>query len=134
MRRTNILEARRVTSYNDGYIEIYDIEDQASGDFPERRIRKRDMAPVWFRQLAVYDRTRITFEQADKVITRKVAIPQWWDGISSGCVVMLNGTGAQEKVFNVAQVYNKAGLPETELTLINPEMPYEEVKDDDHKN
>lgn len=130
MRRTRILEASRVTSYTDGYIEIYDIEDQASGDFPERRIRKRDMAPVWFRQLAVYDRTRITFEQADKVITRKIAIPQWWDGISSGCVVKLNGGTTQEKVFNAAKVYNTAGLPETELTLVNPEMPYEEVEDD----
>lgn len=130
MRRTNILEASRVTSYNDGYIEIYDIEDQASGDYPERRIRKRDMEKIWFRQLAVYDRTRITFEQADKVVTRKIAIPQWYEGISSDCVVKLNGTAAQEKVFNAAQVYNKAGLPETELTLINPEMPYEEVADD----
>lgn len=131
MRRTRILEASRVTSYTDGYIEVYDIEDQASGDFPERRIRKRDMDQIWFRQLAVYDRTRITFEQADKAITRKIAIPQWWDGISSDCVVKLNGTGAQEKVFNAAKVYNAAGLPETELTLVNPEMPYEEV-DDDH--
>lgn len=130
MRRTSILEASRVTSYNDGYIEIYDIEDQASGDYPERRIRKRDMEKIWFRQLAVYDRTRITFEQADKVVTRKIAIPQWYEGISSDCVVKLNGTAAQEKVFNAAKVYNKAGLPETELTLINPEMPYEEVTDD----
>lgn len=130
MRRTRILEASRVTSYTDGYIEVYDIEDRASGDFPERRIRKRDMDPIWFRQLAVYDRTRITFEQADKAITRKIAISQWWDGISSDCVVTLNGGTTQEKVFNAAKVYNTAGLPETELTLINPEMPYEEVKDD----
>lgn len=130
MRRTRLLDAARAPQYIDGYIEIYDILDSAHGDFPERSIRKRDLKPVWFRQLAVFDRTRITFEQSDMEITRKIAIPQWWDGISSGCVVKINGGGLQEKVYNAALVTSKAGFRETELTLINPEMPYEEVQDD----
>ncbi len=127
MRRTRILDAARAPQYTDGYIEVYDILDNAHGDFPERSIRKRALKPVWFRQLAVFDRTRITFEQSDMEITRKIAIPQWWDGISSGCVVKINGSDLQEKVYNAALVTSKAGFRETELTLINPEMPYEEV-------
>lgn len=129
MRRTRLLEAGRAPQYIDGYIEVYDILDQAQGDFPERSIKKRDLEPIWFRQQAVFDRARITFEQSDMEVTRKICIPQWWDGISSGCVVKVNGGSRQEKVFNAAFVTSKAGFRETELTLINPEMPYKEVEE-----
>lgn len=127
MRRTRILEDKRPPQYTDGYIEVYDILDKAQDDFPERSIKKRSIAPVWFRQMAVFDRTRITFEQSDMEVTRKIRLPQWWDGISSNCVVKVNGGSGQEKVYNAAFVTSKAGFMETELTLINPEMPYEEV-------
>jgi hypothetical protein len=53
----------------------------------------------------------------------------WWEDISSNCVVKVNGGSGQEKVYNAAFVTSKAGFRETELTLINPEMPYEEVKE-----
>lgn len=127
MRRTRDLESKRVPQYTDGFIEIYDIVDRVQGDFPERSIKKRDISKIFFRQISVFDRTRITFEQSDMEVTRKIRIPQWWEGISSNCVVKVNG-GGQEKVFNAAFVTSKAGFLETELTLINPEMPYEEVK------
>ena len=125
MRRTRTLETARGPQYNDGYIEIYDIVDKKDGDFPARSIRKRSMKPIWFRQLAVYDHTRVTFEQSDKEVTRKVAIPMWYEGIGSDCVVMVNGGSGQEKVFNAAFVTSKAGFRETELTLVNPSGKYE---------
>lgn len=129
MRRTRILENQRPPQYTDGYIEVYDIIDKAQGDFPERAIKKRRIEKVWFRQMSLYDRTRITFEQSDMEVTRKIRLPQWWEGISSNCVVKVNGGSGQEKVYNAAFVTSKAGIRETELTLINPEMPYEEVKE-----
>jgi glyceraldehyde-3-phosphate dehydrogenase/erythrose-4-phosphate dehydrogenase len=129
MRRTRILEDKRPPQYTDGYIEVYDIMDNAQGDFPERSIKKRSTGPVWFRQMAVFDRTRITFEQSDMEVTRKIRLPLWWEDISSNCVVKVTGGSGQEKVYNAAFVTSKAGFRETELTLINPEMPYEEVKE-----
>ena len=104
--------------YTDGCFELYDIIDSDG----ERKIRARDLSPVWFRDIAVYDRTRITFEQADKEVTMKIRIPKW-DGISSDCVCVINGQ--QHKVYNKADVLSNQGYPETELTLVNPTMDYE---------
>ena len=106
--------------YTDGCFELYDIVDSEG----ERKIKARDIRPVWYRDIAVYDRTRITFEQADKEVTMKIRIPKW-DGISSDCVCMINGN--QHKVFNKADVVSNQGYLETELTLINPTMDYEVV-------
>lgn len=104
--------------YTDGCFELYDIVD-AEG---ERKIRARKMKPVWFRDIGVYDRTRLTFEQADKEVTMKIRIPKW-QGISSSCVCVIDGV--QHKVYNKADVLSNQGYMETELTLINPAMDYE---------
>ena len=106
--------------YTDGCFELYDIVDREG----ERKIIARDIRPVWYRDIAVYDRTRITFEQADKEETMKIRIPKW-DGISSDCVCMINGN--QHKVFSKADVISNQGYMETELTLVNPSMDYEVV-------
>lgn len=112
-------------TYNDGCFDLYDIvskTDESSPDFPIEAIRKRDISPIGYREQAIYDRTRITFEQADTELTKKIAIPRW-DGIDSNCVCLIDGI--QHKVFNCAQVISKQGFPETELTLISPEAQYE---------
>ena len=106
--------------YTDGCFELYDIVDRGG----ERKIKARDMKPVWFRDIAVYDRTRITFEQADKEVTMKIRIPRW-NGISSSCVCVIDGV--QHKVYNKADVLSNQGYMETELTLVNPAMDYEVV-------
>ena len=104
--------------YTDGCFELYDIVDSGG----ERMIRERGIGPVWYRDIGIYDRTRITFEQADKEVTMKIRIPKW-DGISSDCVCVINGQ--QHKVYNKADVLSNQGYPETELTLVNPTMDYE---------
>lgn len=106
-------------AYIDGCFTLYDIVDDG-----ERKIRPRPIAPVWFRELAVYDRTRVTFEQADLEVTRRISIPQW-DGISSNCVCVIDGV--QHKVFNKADVITKQGCRESELTLVSPAMDYEVI-------
>ena len=106
--------------YTDGCFFLYDITDRDG----ERVIVRRPIGPVWFRDSGVYDRTRVTFEQADMEVTMKIRIPKW-DGINSNCVCMISGN--QHKVFNKADVLSKQGYPETELTLINPPMDYAEV-------
>lgn len=106
--------------YTDGCFELYDIVDRDG----ERKIKARNMRPVWYRDIAVYDRTRITFEQADKEVTMKIRIPKW-NGISSDCVCVIDGR--QHKVYNKADVLSNQGYMETELTLVNPTMDYEVV-------
>lgn len=106
--------------YTDGCFELYDIVDRDG----ERKIKARNMRPVWYRDIAVYDRTRITFEQADKEVTMKIRIPKW-NGISSDCVCVIDGR--QHKVYNKADVLSSQGYTETELTLVNPTMDYEVV-------
>ena len=106
--------------YTDGCFELYDIVD----DDGERKISPRGIGQVWFRSIGVYDRTRITFEQADKEVTMKIRIPRW-QGISSNCVCVIDGV--QHKVYNKADVLSDQGYMETELTLISPAMDYEVI-------
>ena len=108
--------------YTDGCFFLYDIVDDEEG----RKIRARDVSRIWYRDIGVYDRTRVTFEQADKEVTMKIRIPVW-DGISSNCVCMIGGT--QHKVYNKANVLSSQGYPETELTLINPPMDYDIIEE-----
>ena len=104
--------------YTDGCFKLYDIVDNDG----ERMIRERDISEVWYRDIGVYDRTRITFEQADKEVTMKIRIPKW-SGIDSNCVCLIDGV--QHKVYNKADVISSQGYMETELTLVNPTMDYE---------
>lgn len=112
-------------AYVDGVMTVYDLVDVADPDNPDsplRMIQARDIDPVPFRDKAVYDRTRLIFEQAGVEVTHKLAISRW-DGISTKCVCIIDGE--QYKVYNVAQVETKDGYLETEVTLVTPEMQYE---------
>ena len=120
----NFGKAQIAPVYNSGCFELYDIvdvPDPDNPDFPDRMIKSRYLHPIGYRELAVYDRTRLTFEQADTEITMKIAIPRW-KGIDSNCVCMIDGV--QHKVFNCAQVISRQGYPETELTLESPGLQY----------
>jgi hypothetical protein len=119
-RKTAVMPA-----YIDGCFTVCDVvdgtPDPAAPDFSPRVLRPRELGPVWFRELAVYDRTRATLQQADAEITRKVAIPRWED-IGALTVVMIGGE--QHRVYNAAQVISRQGFPETELTLVRPEQVF----------
>lgn len=112
-------------AYVDGQLTVYDIVQFASElnpDFPEASIRPTaDLEPIAYRELAIYDRTRLVFEQAGKKVTMKVAIPRC-SLISSDNVIIIDGK--QFKVFNAAGVQTPDGFDETELTLEEPEVEY----------
>ena len=119
---------RAVPEYVDGYFELYDIidaPDDDNPDFPQRAIKKREIGKIWYREEAVFDTKRLTFEQADIRITMKVRIPKWKD-INTGCVCMIDSK--QHQVYNRADVTSKDGFPETELTLITPPILFEVAK------
>lgn len=121
----NFGKAQIAPTYNDGCFTLYDIVDAPdpdAPDFPIKKILAREISPVGYRELAIYDRTRLTFEQVDTEITMKIAIPRW-NGINSNCVCVIDDV--QHKVYNCAHVISKQGYPETELTLINPGTQYE---------
>ena len=120
----NFGKAQIAPVYNSGCFELYDIvdvPDPDNPDFPDRMIKSRYLHPIGYRELAIYDRTRLTFEQAATEITMKIAIPRW-KGIDSNCVCVIDGV--QHKVFNCAQVISRQGYPETELTLESPGLQY----------
>ena len=121
----NLGKSQRMPVYNHGCFELYDIVDDPDGDFPEKKIKKRDIGKICFRELAVFDRTQEIFRQSGKQVTAKLRIPQW-NGISSGCVIVIDGK--QHEVFNCTPVISKQGYPETEITCISPEMEYEVVE------
>lgn len=104
--------------YTDGCLQLYDISEDTTQDFPKENIVKRSMSPIWFREISVFDRLRYEFEQSQKEITMKIRIPQYKE-IDSRCVCIINGK--QHLVYNAAHVRDKNGFPETELTLIRPE-------------
>lgn len=112
-------------AYVDGQLTVYDVVQSTSvlnPDFPDSAIKKRaDLEPIAYRELAIYDRTRLLFEQAGKHVSMKVAIPRC-SLISSDNVVVINGD--QFKVFNAAIVQTSDGFEETELTLEEPEVEY----------
>ena len=109
-------------AYVDGVFALYNIVDsrESGSDFHRKMISNTGEA-IAFRELAIFDRTRLIFEQAGKVIQMKIAIPRY-DAISSNCVLIIDGI--QYKVFNAASVETSDGYPETEITLMNSEVTY----------
>ena len=107
----NLNQMAEMPQYLDGAFDLYDLVDVAeddSPDFPQRAIKRRMIGDkpvtVPYREVQIYDRTRVTFEQADKIVTAKIRIPRWKD-ISSGCVCVIDGE--QHKVYNKVDVISR---------------------------
>lgn len=127
----NFAHQQIAPEYVDGVFVLYDIVSEASEDSPdfgEKRIRRRPIGPIPYRELSVYDRTRLYFEQMHREVQMKLAIPKW-DGITSECAVEI--CGKLYKVYSAVSVISKQGYQETELTLTNPEMQYKPVKEEE---
>lgn len=118
----NLGKSYTAPQYCDGCFELYDKISVKDGDYPETKIKKRAIKPIWYHELSVFDRTQLQFEQAYKQITIKLAIPMWYD-IDTNCVITIGGV--QHEVFNCARVISKQGYRETEITCVSPEMTYE---------
>ena len=122
-------------SYTDGYLTLYEIVETQDGDMPVRKIASRQHGgkpvQIWFRELAVFDRTRATLQQADVEVSRKIAVPLYRGYFSSMCVCMIHdfmtNTDVQYRVYNCAEVLSKQGYLEAELTLMSLELPYEVI-------
>lgn len=122
-------------SYTDGYLTLYEIVDAHDGDMPVRKITPRlsggSPVKIWFRELAVFDRTRATLQQSDVEVSRKIAVPLYRGYFSSMCVCLIHdfmaNTDAQYKIYNCAEVLSKQGYMEAELTLTSLEVPYEVI-------
>lgn len=107
----------RVPEYTDGCFDLYRVEEDTTKDFPVEKLVKQNMS-ICYRELSVFDRIKYEFEQGNKEITMKIAIPQY-KGIDSKCVCMIEGNF--HVIYNAVHVKSKDGYPETELTLIRPD-------------
>ncbi|WP_461809835.1 hypothetical protein [Faecalimonas sp.] len=108
----------RVPEYTDGALELYEITQDESKDYPEVILKPKNMSPIWYREISVFDRLKYEFNQGGKEITMKIRVPKY-KGISSNNVCVIDGI--KHKVFNATHVTSKEGFPETELTLVSPE-------------
>lgn len=115
---------RNAPAYTDGVLTLYRVGQVKVGDYPKDVLIPVDMGPIWFREMSIYDKTRIALEEAGKQVERKVCFPQYRD-VDSHYFVKIEDRFSQ--VFNVAHGYDRQGFPVTELTLIEPENDLNEV-------
>lgn len=113
--------------YTDGKMELFFIQEEKLDDFPLEKIKKADMNPIWFREISLFDTKRAELNASGINVTIKIRIPKY-KGINSKCVCLINGE--QHEVYNVAQVVNKEGFPETEITLQTPKVRREVMEND----
>ena len=107
---------KAMPEYVDGVLQLYQIKEDKSTDFPLEYLKDEDMR-IWYRELSVYDTTRAKLSTDDIEITMKVAIPRY-KSINSKSVCVIDGR--QHEVYNVAHTTTKDGFRETELTLKTP--------------
>lgn len=110
--------------YVDGILELYEIENDESEDYPEEKIRSTGMH-IWYRELSVYDTTRAKLAADSVEVTMKIAIPQY-KKVNSKYICVINEE--QNEIYNVAHVTTKTGTKETELTLKTPAHNREVIK------
>lgn len=108
---------RELPEYTSGKFHLYRISTDETKDFPEEILIDENM-DIWFKEISVFDRTRYEFNQGGIEVTMKIRIPKYNDiGSRNMCEI----DGKQHLVYNAAQVRDKNGFEETELTLVRPE-------------
>ena len=97
--------------YTDGVLELYEITNDESEDYPEERLKYTTRAKL----------------SADSVeVTYKLAIPQY-KKINSKCICLIDGE--QHEIYNIAHTTTKDGFKESELTLKTPAYEREVIDD-----
>lgn len=106
----------KIPEYTSGCFDLCKKYQDKVGDYPVECLISTGYE-IWYREIAVFDKTRYKLEQGGKEITKKIRIPQYKD-IGTGDVCLMDGK--QHLVYNAAHITDKDGNPETELTLIRP--------------
>ena len=106
----------KIPEYTSGCFELFKKNQDKVGDYPVEHLISTGYE-IWYRELAVFDKTRYQLEQGGKEITMKICIPQCKEiGTEQVCLI----DGVQHLVYNAAHLTDKNGNLETELTLIRP--------------
>ena len=111
--------------YTDGVLELYEIADDESEDYPEEKFKYTGLH-IWYRELAVYDTTRAKLSADSIEVTYKIAIPQY-KKINSKYICLIDGE--QHEIYNIAHTTTKDGFKESELTLKTPAYEREVIDD-----
>mgnify|MGYP000652414417 CR=1 FL=1 len=104
--------------YTDGVLELYEITDDESEDYPEEKLKYTGLH-IWYRELAVYDTTRAKLSADSIEVTYKI--------INSKCICIIDEE--QHEIYNVAHTTTKDGFKESELTLKTPAYEREVIDD-----
>jgi len=106
--------------YPDGLLKVYEVIRSADA-YGQDSLRDLSL-PFPFRELAIYDKTRILFQQRDLEVTKKLMLPSTnlFDG--KRCVVILGSD--QHEVYNATTITNENGFRETELTCVKVQVAF----------
>lgn len=72
---------KTMPEYTDGVLDLYQIEEDTSEDFPLEYLKNTGMR-IWYRELSVYDTTRAKLSADSIEVTMKISIPRY-KGINS---------------------------------------------------
>ena len=128
MLRSFATSSKSLPTYPDGKFSLYEVK-RTDESFATEYLHDLEKA-YYFRELAIYDKTRIQFQVQDKEVTKKLMVPVNKDFEGKKTVIILEGV--QHDIFNATTVTNQEGIRELELTCTKVQANYSfEVIDDE---
>lgn len=106
--------------YPDGILSVYEIK-RTTESYSQDYLHNLNL-PFYFRELAIYDKTRIQFQLRDLEVTKKLMIPQTNLFEGKRYVVVIGSD--QHEVYNATTIVNQDGFRETELTCVRVQVPF----------
>lgn len=101
-----------IPTYLDGVLKLYKI-NQSDNQFPTEYLTDLNIE-IWFESISITDKLKYDLNQRNQNIYIKIRIPQIKE-IGSLHVVKIDDTFY--KIYNAYHFNNKAGYPQSDLTL-----------------
>lgn len=108
--------------YLDGAFKYFE-RSEPSDDYPKPQAKDSKFGDIWYREVEVYDRSRMEFQQNGIEVTIKLAI-QFDQRIKSGNYIRIDGV--LHDIYNVSHPYN-GEIRETEITCTEPKIHLEVI-------
>lgn len=118
--RRKLSTSKRLPVYNDGMLRVYRLKQTATS-FRTDFLQDTGVT-MGFRELAIYDKTRVAYQARDLEVTKKLRVSQTTLFDESLTVIELDGR--QHRVHNATQAVDPEGYIETELTCVKVQIPY----------
>ena len=105
-------------AYNDGFFFFYQIKSNDEVTYPDEFLVSQKNNKIYFNELSVSDSLKITANERQINIIKKIRIFQN-KNLDSNYALKINDK--YYKIYNIYHFTNKDGFPESDLTLTNYE-------------